>query len=52
MKAFKTYITEASDVDAVIKAVGGGVDAEAVYETWVYIVAKLPGFGEVKVYFN
>ena len=43
MKSFKTYITEASDVDAVIKAVGGGVDAEAVYETWVYIVAKLPG---------
>ena len=43
MKSFKTYITEASDVDAVIKAVGGGVDAEAVYETWVYIVAKISG---------
>ena len=43
MKSFKGYIKEASEIDAVIKAVGGGVDAEAVYETWVYIVANLSG---------
>ena len=43
MLRFKSYLNEASDVDAIIKAVGGGVDAEAVYETWVFIVAKLSG---------
>jgi hypothetical protein len=31
------------EVERVIKEVGGGVESEAVFETWVYIVAKLPG---------
>ena len=32
-----------SEVEAVIKAVGGGKLSEAVFETWVYIVARLSG---------
>jgi hypothetical protein len=32
-----------SEVEAVIKAVGGGKMSEAVFETWVYIVARLAG---------
>ena len=32
-----------SEVEAVIKAVGGGKLSEAVVETWVYIVARLSG---------
>ena len=32
-----------SEVEAVIKAVGGGKLSEAVFETWVYNVARLSG---------
>ena len=32
-----------SEIEAVIKAVGGGKLSEAVFETWVYIVARLSG---------
>ena len=31
------------EVEKIIKEVGGGVESEAVFETWVYIVAKLRG---------
>ena len=32
-----------SEIEEVIKAVGGGKLSEAVFETWVYIVARLAG---------
>ena len=35
--------TKDSEIEAVIKAVGGGKLSEAVFETWVYIVARLSG---------
>ena len=42
MKSFKQHLAEETAED-IIKMVPGGKDAEAVYETWVFIVAKLSG---------
>ena len=42
MKSFKQHLAEETAED-IIKMVPGGKDAEAVYETWVFIVARLSG---------
>ena len=42
MKSFKQHLAEDTAED-IIKMVPGGKDAEAVYETWVFIVARLSG---------
>ena len=42
MKSFKQHLAEETAED-IIKMVPSGKDAEAVYETWVFIVAKLSG---------
>ena len=49
MKSLKTYIREESDKDfeknikKMEKSVGAGVSAAGVYESWVFIVARLSG---------
>ena len=42
MKSFKQHLSEQT-AEEIIKMVPGGKDAEAVYETWVFIVARLSG---------
>ena len=42
MKSFKQHLAEET-AEEIIKMVPGGKDAEAVYETWVFIVARLSG---------
>ena len=49
MKSLKTYIKEAKatqfekDIKKIEKSVGGGVSAAGVFESWVFIVARLGG---------
>tara|TARA_Y100000593_G_C4285478_1_gene325212 strand:+ start:50 stop:1699 length:1650 start_codon:yes stop_codon:yes gene_type:complete len=45
MQSFKKFIAEGTfeDAESIIDSIGGGTTAEAVYETWAFIVAKLGG---------
>ena len=45
MQGFKTFLKEGTfeDAEDIIDSIGGGTTAEAVYETWAFIVAKLSG---------
>tara|TARA_Y100000310_G_C20625606_1_gene785708 strand:+ start:37 stop:1695 length:1659 start_codon:yes stop_codon:yes gene_type:complete len=45
IQGFKTFLKEGTfeDAEGIIDSIGGGVMAEAIYETWAFIVAKLGG---------